>query len=73
MCPILSNPEHGFITCSEEPSPTLGFMETATYSCDAGYGLSGEDSMRMCVSPSCSSGEWTADAPRCEGKPYTLS
>ena len=67
MCPVLFVPENGSITYSEEPSPTLGFMEMATYSCDDGFGLSGGDGVRTCVGPAGSSGEWTGVAPTCEG------
>ena len=73
MCPMLSTPSNGIITYSEEPSPTLGFMETATYSCAVGYGLSGGDRVRTCVGPAGSSGEWTGITPRCESESYTLS
>ena len=72
MCPVLPVPNNGIITYSEEVSPTLGFMETATYSCDVGYRLSGGDRVRICVGAAGSSGEWSGNAPRCEGKPYTL-
>ena len=68
MCPVLSAPVNGLITYSEEASPTLGFMETATYNCDDGYALSGEDRVRTCVGPAGSFGEWTGTAPTCQGE-----
>ena len=66
VCPVLSAPKNGFITYSEEASPTLGFMETAAYSCNVGYGLSGGDRVRTCVGPAGSSGEWSGTAPTCQ-------
>ena len=72
MCPVLSVPNNGIITYSEEASPTLGFMETATYSCVVGHGLSGGDRVRTCVGVAGSSGVWTGIAPRCEGRPTAL-
>ena len=69
MCPLLSDPGNGVITYSEDSSPSLGFMETATYSCNTGFGLSGGDTVRTCVGAAGSSGEWTGTAPTCQGKP----
>ena len=69
MCPLLSDPGNGVITYSEDSSPSLGFMETATYSCNTGFGLSGGDTVRTCVGAAGSSGEWTRTAPTCQGKP----
>ena len=67
LCPPLSSPENGLITYSEEFSSSLGFMETATYSCNSGYGLSGGDTVRTCVGAAGSSGEWSGTAPTCQG------
>ena len=41
------------------------FESIATYSCREGYTLSGDDT-RMCVG----SGEWSGEAPLCEGVCY---
>ena len=68
MCPMLSDPENGVITYSEDFNSSLGFMETATYSCNTGFGLSSGDTVRTCVGAAGSSGEWTgAAAPTCQG------
>ena len=67
MCPVLSAPENGVITYSEDSSSSLGFMETATYSCNTGFGLSSGYSVRTCVGAAGSSGEWTGTAPTCQG------
>ena len=65
MCPSLVEPTNGIITFSGESS---GFMTTATYSCDPGFGLSGGDSVRTCTGSTENPGEWTGTAPTCEGK-----
>ena len=67
-CPLLSYPENGIITYSEETSLLLGFMETANYSCNVGFGLSGGDTVRTCEGAAGSSGEWTGSAPSCQGE-----
>ncbi len=67
MCPALDNPGNGIIAYSEETSSSLGFMETATYSCNNGFGLSGGDTVRTCVGMAGSSGEWTGIPPTCLG------
>ena len=67
MCPLLPYPDNGFITYTEQ-GISLGFMETATYACNPGYGLSGGDTVRTCVGAAGSSGEWSGVAPTCERK-----
>ena len=68
MCPVLSDPANGVITYSEVPDSSVGFMETATYSCNTGFGLSSGDTVRTCVGAAGSSGEWTGTAPTCQGE-----
>ena len=69
MCPQLFDPENGVITYSVDSSSSLGFMETATYSCITGFGLSSGDIVRTCVGAAGSSGEWTGTAaPTCQGE-----
>ena len=68
VCPVLTAPENGDIIYSEESSSSLGFMETATYSCNIGFGLTGGDTVRTCVGAAGSSGEWTGIAPICQGE-----
>ncbi len=58
---------NGAITFSPESFPT-DYQTTASYSCNTGYGLSGGDRERTCVSSSSGPGEWSGIAPRCEGK-----
>ncbi len=67
MCPVLTAPTNGIIMYTEIPSGSLGFMEMATYSCNAGFGLSGGDPVRTCEGAAGSSGDWTGTAPTCEG------
>ncbi len=68
MCPVLIDPTNGMIMYTEIPSGSLGFMEMATYSCNAGFGLSGGDPVRTCEGAAGSSGDWTETAPTCEGR-----
>ena len=73
MCPVLSVPENSAITYSEDSSSSLGFLGTATYSCNTGFGLSDGDTVRTCVGAAGSSGEWTGTAPTCEGEFMLIS
>ena len=66
MCPVLFAPENGVVTYSEGSGSSLGLMETATYSCNTGFGLSSGDTVRTCVGAAGSSGEWTGTAPTCQ-------
>ncbi len=43
-------------------------MTNATYSCDTGYGLSGGNPVRTCVSSDSGPGEWSGTALTCEGQ-----
>ena len=58
------------VDCNNLPDPTNGqvshtagttFGQTATYDCDAGYGLVG-DSTRMCQA----TGMWSGSSPTCQ-------
>ncbi|XP_064387965.1 uncharacterized protein LOC135336171 isoform X3 [Halichondria panicea] len=62
---VLPNPMNGFITFTEDTT-SLGFMATATYGCDMGFGLLGGDRVRTCGSSSSSPGEWSGTSPVCE-------
>lgn len=65
MCPVLSAPDNGVLTYSEDSS-TLGFMEMAAYSCNPGFGLSGGNRVRTCAGAAGSTGEWNGTAPTCQ-------
>ncbi len=65
MCDPLPNPINGFITFTEDTT-SLGFMATATYGCDMGFGLLGGDRVSTCGSSSSGPGEWSGTAPACE-------
>ena len=54
MCPSLMNPENGRVDF------TTNVGDTATYTCDDDYILSG-DSTRLCLA----SGMWSGNAPTC--------
>ena len=58
QCPALSDPENGAVSITG-----TGVGDTATYTCNSGYELSGSDT-RTCQS----NGEWSGSAPTCEGK-----
>ena len=57
-CGNLTNPLNGQVTLT-----TTTFMSTATYSCNAGYNLSG-NATRTCEA----SGTWSDTAPTCDRK-----
>ena len=56
-CGSLTNPTNGVV--SHTAGTTFG--QTATYSCDTGYNLVG-DNTRMCQA----SGNWSGSAPTCQ-------
>ena len=57
-CPTLANPMDGAVSMTEGVTG-----DTVTYTCDAGFQLSG-DTMRTCGSD----GTWTGSAPMCDRK-----
>ncbi len=66
-CSQLNTPDNGFATFSPDTTAPYSFTTTVTYGCGSGFGLSGGDGMRTCVSSSSSPGEWSGTAPTCEG------
>ena len=54
----MSDPENGAVTITG-----TGVGDTATYTCNSGYEISGSDT-RVCGPD----GEWSGSAPTCEGK-----
>ncbi len=58
-CGALSNPDNGTVDTSSGTT----FMNTATYTCTAGYSLVGVSS-RTCAAD----GDWTTAAPTCLGE-----
>ena len=63
QCPALSDPENGAVTTTG-----TGVGDTATYTCNSGFEISGSDT-RTCQS----NGEWSGSAPTCEGNLITTS
>ena len=61
-CDALSDPVNGTVRVTG-----TGVGDTATYTCDEGYGLSG-NRIRTCQS----TGEWSGSPPTCEGIPRIL-
>ena len=63
----MTAPTNGIITYAADTTSPFDYQTTASYSCDTGFGLSGGDSVRTCVSSSAGPGEWSGTAPTCEG------
>ena len=61
-CGPLDNPANGEVSV-----PSTAFSFNATYSCNTGYTLTGDD-MRMCME----SGLWSGSEPICVGKIYNI-
>ena len=66
-CRSLTVPTNGVITYTADTTSPFDYQTTASYSCDAGFGLSGGNRVRTCVSSSSGPGEWSGIAPTCEG------
>ena len=68
-CDDLPDPPNGEISFTIDNTAPFDFGTNATYSCDSGFGLSGEDTVRTCDGDGSSpKGEWTGDAPTCDGQ-----
>ena len=61
-CGVLGNPVNGTVS-----APTTTYDSVATYSCNAGYTLTGDD-VRTCLN----SGLWSGSEPMCTGKFYCI-
>ena len=66
-CSSLVVPANSMITYVTDTSSPFDYQTTATYSCVAGFGLFGGDTMRACVKSSSGPGDWSGTAPICEG------
>ncbi|NXW97601.1 LYAM3 protein, partial [Larus smithsonianus] len=60
-CPVLSAPDQGQMNCSHRHGD-FAFGSTCAFSCQTGFALMGPES-RECTA----TGNWTGDAPHCEG------
>ena len=58
MCPALDAPVNGQIMYDSDMTAPFDFETTATYICDAGYGLGGDTFVRTCDSAG-----WSESAP----------
>ena len=67
MCPDLSEPDNGFVTFAVDTSSPYDYLTMATYGCNTDYGLSSGENVRTCVLSSIGGGEWSGNAPSCEG------
>lgn len=69
MCSDIADPENGQIDFSVDELAPFDFGTVATYSCDAGFGLSGGDITRTCDGDGTTpDGSFTGSAPTCESK-----
>ena len=68
LCSPLDVPVNGQISYSTEQHSNLTIDTIATYSCDEGYALVG-DNQRVCVDDDQldTMGQWNGSAPSCEG------
>ena len=74
MCLSLPNPMNGEIVYSSGITGDQEFGTTATYICESGFGLSGEERVRTCTSDgSSTTGSWTGSAPSCLGEDFRIS
>ena len=70
-CLALAHPDNGRITYATDRTPNFDYETNATYSCDFSFGLSGGDAIRTCGGDGSSpSGQWSGNAPTCEGDIY---
>ena len=69
VCPDISNPEHGRLSFDHHSLSPFIRGTNATYSCDLGYGLEGEDEVRTCEMNGFSpDGAWNGAEPSCVGE-----
>ena len=66
-CDILLDPANGGIQYTTGTIGPLDYLTTATYVCNLGFGLSGGNVMRTCISSMDGPGVWNGTAPICEG------
>ena len=67
VCDHLPDPVNGDISFYSDTTAPFDFGTNATYSCDSGFGLSGEDTVRTCDGEGSSpNGDWDGTAPTCE-------
>ena len=58
------DPDHGLVT-----KTGINYGSTATFSCDAGYGLIGGERVLTCGGDGTSlNGTWNSDPPSCQGR-----
>ena len=70
MCSELPEIENGMISYGpDSEGPDYDLSTVATYNCDEGFALVGEDRVRTCVDVSSGrSGEFNGTAPMCQRK-----
>ena len=68
MCPDLMDPENGRVTYSPDVLALFDFGTVATYQCDSGYAISGEDTRTCEGDGRFFMGTWSGVAPTCGSK-----
>ena len=69
VCGDLVDPENGQIDYIGDERAPFNVDTIAMYSCDQGFELSGDYTMRRCVGDNSTRyGEWTGDPPTCVGE-----
>lgn len=63
-CHAIGHPEHGSVSCSHPPAGEFTSKSSCTFTCAEGFRLQGPAQVE-CTSR----GQWTQQAPVCEGKP----
>ena len=66
MCTSLGTPTNGLISYGPDTTSPYNYQTVATYSCNTGYGLFGDDTSRQCVSSTPGDAGWNGAAPTCE-------
>ena len=68
MCEDLPDPVNGQIVFAPDTLCPFALGTMATYSCNAGFELQSENSVRTCEGDGTSeSGTWSGTAPTCDG------
>ena len=67
-CPSLDNPSNGTVNCSLGDDEILSYEDTCNFTCDTGYGLTGNDT-RTCQSD----GSWSGSDAVCSRGKYMTS
>ena len=69
MCTSLPAPDNGVIIYSTDITSPFDFGTVATYVCNTGFGLIGEEATQLCDGDDSSpNGVWSGRSPMCDGQ-----